>query len=99
AGVIGKSRYTYDMWGESVNLASRMQSSGIADRVQISEAAYHRLRSRFQCELRGEMEIKGLGLTKTYFLDAQAGVLDGPSAEHSKIDTRQNSLPPAERPV
>lgn len=70
AGVIGKNRYTYDMWGESVNLASRMESTGIADRIQISEAAHQRLKSHFQCELRDAVEIHGIGLVKTYLLGA-----------------------------
>lgn len=70
AGVIGKNRYTYDMWGESVNLASRMESTGIADRIQISEAAHQRLKSHFQCEPRDAVEVHGVGPVKTYLLGA-----------------------------
>lgn len=68
AGVIGKSRYTYDMWGDSVNMASRMESSGVANRVHLSEEAYHRVASQFCCESRGEIQIKGVGGMKTYLI-------------------------------
>ncbi|MES2048961.1 MAG: adenylate/guanylate cyclase domain-containing protein [Pseudomonadota bacterium] len=68
AGVIGMNRYTYDMWGESVNIASRMESSGVPNRVQISESAFLRLKDHFSCEAQGEIDAKGVGLTSTYLL-------------------------------
>jgi adenylate cyclase len=68
AGVIGKNRYTFDMWGESVNMASRMESSGMADRVQVSESAYQRLAGQFEFEPRGAIEVKGLGSVQAYLL-------------------------------
>lgn len=70
AGVIGKNRYTYDMWGESVNMASRMESSGLPNRVQASESAYQRLAEHFSFEPRGEIEVKGIGLVQAYLLSA-----------------------------
>lgn len=68
AGVIGKSRYTYDLWGESVNMASRMESSGIPNRVQMSESAFMRLKDHFVCEARGEVSLKGMGNASVYLL-------------------------------
>jgi adenylate cyclase len=59
AGVIGKSRYTYDMWGESVNMASRMEASGVADRVQLSDQAQQRLGGQFACEPHAVVDVGG----------------------------------------
>lgn len=70
AGVIGKSRYTFDMWGESVNMASRMESSGLPGRVQLSETAYRRLDGQFACEARGAIDVKGVGDVQAYLLCA-----------------------------
>jgi adenylate cyclase len=68
AGVIGRSRYTYDMWGESVNMASRMESSGVAGRIQVTEPARQRLQGHYDFEPRGEIEVKGIGKVNAYLL-------------------------------
>lgn len=68
SGVIGKRKYSFDVWGDTVNLASRMQSSGVAGRVQVSEATYWRLRHSFDFETRGTVAVKGLGETPAYLL-------------------------------
>jgi class 3 adenylate cyclase len=68
AGIIGQHRSIYDVWGDTVNTASRLESSGSPDRIQISEATYHLVKGTFACELRGEVEVKGKGLMLTYFL-------------------------------
>jgi len=68
AGVIGKNRFAYDMWGETVNLASRMESSGVPGRVQISEAAFQRLDGRFAVETRENLEIKGANNVTAYLV-------------------------------
>lgn len=70
AGVIGKNRYTYDMWGESVNMASRMESSGLPNRVQVSASAYQRLAADYSFEARGEIDVKGIGMVPAYLLVA-----------------------------
>jgi class 3 adenylate cyclase len=59
AGVIGKSRFAYDMWGETVNMASRMESTGVPGRVQVSESAFQRLDGLFAVETRENIYIKG----------------------------------------
>jgi adenylate cyclase len=68
AGIIGRHRFIYDVWGDTVNTASRLESSGVPNRVQISEATYQRVKNSFHCEPRGELDIKGKGRLLTYFL-------------------------------
>jgi adenylate cyclase len=68
AGVIGRHKFIYDLWGDTVNTASRMESTGIAGRVQVTEATYRRLCDQYCFEDRGEIEVKGKGRLRTYFL-------------------------------
>ncbi|OIQ04239.1 MAG: hypothetical protein AUK36_00250 [Zetaproteobacteria bacterium CG2_30_59_37] len=71
AGIIGLNKFSYDLWGDSVNTASRMESHGIAGRIQISEDMYRQLRDSHLFEERGEIEIKGKGRLNTWFLLAR----------------------------
>lgn len=68
AGVIGEKKFAYDLWGDTVNTASRMESSGEPGRVQCSEATYNALKDLFDFEERGTIEVKGKGAMKTYFV-------------------------------
>jgi class 3 adenylate cyclase len=68
AGVIGKIKFTYDIWGDTVNVASRMESSGMPGKIQISEQTQAELDSRFDLAERGMVDCKGLGQLKTFFL-------------------------------
>jgi class 3 adenylate cyclase len=68
AGIIGHKKFTYDLWGDTVNTASRMESHGIPGRIQISEATYAQLRDRFAVEKRSPISVKGKGEMTTYFL-------------------------------
>jgi adenylate cyclase len=68
AGIIGQHRSIYDVWGDTVNTASRLESSGLPDRIQISEATYQLVKGTFVCEPRGLVEVKGKGMMLTYFL-------------------------------
>jgi adenylate cyclase len=68
AGVIGKKKFIYDLWGDAVNTASRMESHGIADSIQVTEATYEYLKDRFYLEERGIVQVKGKGEMKTYLL-------------------------------
>ena len=70
AGVIGKTKSTYDMWGDSVNVASRMESTCVGGRINISEATYELVKDYFVCEPRGEVEIKNRGKINMYFLNS-----------------------------
>jgi class 3 adenylate cyclase len=68
AGVIGTKKFIYDVWGDTVNMASRMESLGIPGRVQVTHAMAERLRGTFEIEPRGLIDVKGKGPTPTYFL-------------------------------
>ena len=68
AGVIGKSRFIYDLWGDCVNTAARMESHGMAEEIHISEHTYKLLADKFTFESRGIIEVKGKGPMPTYFL-------------------------------
>jgi adenylate cyclase len=68
AGVIGVKRFIYDVWGDTVNVASRMESLGVPGRVHVTEAAARRLEGSFLLEPRGELEVKGKGPMRTWFL-------------------------------
>jgi len=68
AGVIGKSKYIYDLWGDTVNLASRMESNGMPDSIQVTRRVYEMLKDEFVFEPRGEIEVKGKGRVEAWLL-------------------------------
>lgn len=68
AGVIGTNKFFYDVWGDTVNMASRMESTGVPGRIQVSPATRDRLRGAFALEPRGTVEVKGKGPVQTWFL-------------------------------
>lgn len=68
AGVIGLKKFAYDLWGDTVNTASRMESHGIPDHIQVCEATYHLLKNDYLLEKRGLIAIKGKGEMTTYLL-------------------------------
>ena len=68
AGVIGKKKFIYDLWGDTVNTASRMESHGIPGEIQVSPSTYELLKSKYVFEERGEIDIKGKGSMRTYLL-------------------------------
>jgi class 3 adenylate cyclase len=70
AGVIGIRKFTYDIWGDTVNTASRLEYHGAPGRVHVSDTVHARLQGRFAFEPRGSVELKGRGAMETYFLDA-----------------------------
>ncbi|TGL70958.1 adenylate/guanylate cyclase domain-containing protein [Leptospira levettii] len=68
AGVIGKSKFIYDLWGDSVNTASRMESHGAEGKIHVSKEVYQKLKSNFTFETKREIQVKGKGIMETYFL-------------------------------
>jgi len=68
AAVVGRHRFTYDVWSDTVNTASRMESSGAPGRIQVTEETYRRLAGTHRFECRGQIDIKGKGQMTTYFL-------------------------------
>jgi class 3 adenylate cyclase len=68
AGVIGTSKFSYDLWGDTVNTASRMESQGVVGCIQVTERTYRRLRDRYRFERRGPVQVKGKGELVTWFL-------------------------------
>jgi class 3 adenylate cyclase len=71
AGIIGTHKFVYDVWGDTVNVASRLESTSEPDRIQISAETTSRLGESFVIEERGEVELKGKGLVPTYFLNGR----------------------------
>jgi guanylate cyclase len=73
AGVIGRKRFLYDLWGDAVNIASRMQSEGTPGSIQITRATYELLKEEFVCEPRGKIPVKGKGEMETWYLVGKRG--------------------------
>ncbi|TAG93058.1 MAG: tetratricopeptide repeat protein, partial [Bacteroidetes bacterium] len=69
AGVVGKNKFAYDIWGDTVNLASRMESSGQVGMVNISETTYNLVKHKFQCKYRGAIHAKNKGEVDMYFVE------------------------------
>jgi class 3 adenylate cyclase len=71
AGVIGKMKFIYDLWGDTVNLASRMESTGVPGQIQVTRSVYERLKDGFEFESRGAILVKGKGEIETWLLHGQ----------------------------
>lgn len=82
AGVIGSARYAYDLWGDTVNTASRMESHGEPGRVQISERTAALLGDEFELEPRGAIDVKGKGLMQLFFLGERRAIATKTTTDH-----------------
>lgn len=71
AGIVGINKFAYDIWGDAVNVAKRMESSGEAGRINISETTYTRIKDQFNCRFRGEVNVKNKGMMNMYFVEWQ----------------------------
>jgi guanylate cyclase len=68
AGVIGRKKFIYDLWGDVVNMASRMESQGEGGAIQITESTYELVKDDFVCEPRGTVNVKGKGEMQVWFV-------------------------------
>jgi class 3 adenylate cyclase len=73
AGVIGRHKFSYDLWGDTVNVASRMESQGVPGCIQVTARTFERLRGRYRLERRGPVQVKGKGELVTWFLVGRGG--------------------------
>ena len=69
AGVVGKHKFTYDIWGNTVNAAQRVEAAGVPGRIGIAESTWQHIKSRFETESRGAVEVKHQGLVNMYYLN------------------------------
>jgi guanylate cyclase len=77
-GVIGRRKFVFDIWGDTVNTAARMESHGVAGKIQLTDATYRLLHDGFACEPRGTIEVKGKGAMRTWWLLAEARTAASP---------------------
>src|SRR5262249_17720260 len=71
AGVIGRRKFSYDLWGDTVNTAARMESHGIPGSIQVTERAHRRLSTLFAFDERGVIDVKGKGAMRTFILTGE----------------------------
>ncbi len=93
AGVLGTKKFTYDVWGDTVNIASRMESSGITGKVNISEKTFQKIKEYFHCEYRGKKEAKGKGKMKMYLVEVEKESERFKKVKHFIIKKLKSELP------
>jgi class 3 adenylate cyclase/tetratricopeptide (TPR) repeat protein len=84
AGVVGKRKYAYDIWGSTVNIASRMESNGEPGRVNISASTYEIIKDEFECSYRGKIYAKNVGDIDMYFVERE---IIPSTADNQKVNT------------
>jgi class 3 adenylate cyclase len=87
AGVIGRRRFSYDLWGDTVNTASRMESHARPGEIQVTERTYERLRAAFELDPREALEVKGKGVMRTYLLRGRRAELEAERADEAVTTT------------
>ena len=86
SGVVGSTKFAYDIWGDTVNVASRMESMSELGRINISESTYNLVKDDFECEYRGEIKAKNRGKLKMYFVNGVNGKVTSEALIESKIN-------------
>lgn len=94
AGVIGRSKFTYDVWGDTVNFASRMESSSVSGRIHVTEEIYNRLNGSpfYSFEPRGQVKILGIGLVNSFFLESGRPVQKSTSLPRVSFDNKERAV-------
>ena len=88
AGVVGKKKYAYDIWGSTVNIASRMESNGVAGQINVSSSIYKHIKEKYNCIYRGKINAKNIGEIDMYLVDS------GITGNDPKIkNVKENSIP------
>ncbi|HEY9363406.1 MAG TPA: adenylate/guanylate cyclase domain-containing protein [Chitinophagaceae bacterium] len=75
AGIVGLNKFVYDIWGDTVNIASRMESSGVPGKVNVSTSTYQLVKDKFNCVIRGKIRAKGIGEYNMYFVEGMKTVV------------------------
>jgi len=89
AGVVGKKKYAYDIWGSTVNIASRMESNGAPGQVNISADTYQMVKDKFSCSYRGKIYAKNVGEVDMYFVEQE--INNGVNVFPGNVVNLQNS--------
>jgi class 3 adenylate cyclase len=97
AGVIGHKKFSYDLWGDTVNTASRMESSGVAGQIQVTARAYERLQHLYLFRPREPMEVKGKGTIAAYLLVGRRNAVTSDRETAASVSLRSPSVPPGGR--
>jgi adenylate cyclase len=69
AGIVGRKKFAYDIWGDTVNTAARMEQNSVAGKINISQSTYELVKDKFDCEYRGEIDAKNKGMMKMYYVN------------------------------
>lgn len=93
AGVVGTKKFIYDVWGDTVNIASRMESSGVPGRVNVSEKTFQQIKKYFECKYRGKKEAKGKGKMKMYLVENEKESERYLKAKHFLVRKLKKELP------
>jgi class 3 adenylate cyclase len=92
AGVVGKKKYAYDIWGSTVNIASRMESNGEPGKVNISADTYELIKDEFICSYRGKIYAKNVGEIDMYFVEGEINDLNNNSSGNTAVANDNTSL-------
>ncbi len=88
AGVVGSRKFFYDVWGDAVNVASRMESTDVEGRIQVPQSVYERLKDDYVLEERGDIDVKGKGVMHTWYL---VGRRNGDAAQDEVTERFEHS--------
>jgi len=90
AGVIGTRKFSYDLWGDTVNIASRLESHGVVGAIQLSEATWRRIKGHFEATPRGQIQLKGRGDIAAFLVTPPQGARQTTSASAPETSTGPN---------